>query len=430
MARRKFSHWPGASIPRGRPFRRSIIIALGFLPALASHSQEALRRALSADAAINSQTNATVVPQPDSIRAGPVLLNVGTYLGVTFDDNINTSQDHPRSDTSIHAGVTLGFLWQATENSKIQLSSQFGYATYLGHTRSDSLEIAPNSTLTWDLSFDQGTLSFYDQFDYSDEVVTVPSVAGLNSLPRLDNTIGARAQWFPGKWQLEAGLSHDDFRSTSRAFEYLDRGSEYLFLKGAWRFAESTQAGIELSVSETDYRLPLQSDNTSYSLGPYLNWNITQFLTANISGGPTIYRFDGTFGEPPSTLVSYYFDFELTHQLTQFLSYQLSARRDVQLGYNKGNNYTELLSFSDAMTWAATQYSNLGLTLTYEHGTQPLLFIEKENFDRIGVTMSVSYRLTDKLGSGVNFSHWERTSNISGSSYSDNSISFQLNYSF
>ena len=406
-----------------------MIIALGFLSPGVSPAQEALRSALSADSAINAQTNA-VTPPPDGLRAGPVQLNVGTYLGVTFDDNINAAQEHARSDTSIHAGLNLGFLWPATENSKIQFASQFGYATYLGHTRSDSLEIAPDSALTWRLSFDQGTLSFYDQFDYSEEVVTVPSVAGLNSLPRLENTIGARAQWFPDKWQLEAGLSHDDFISTSHSFDYLDRGSEYLFLKGAWRFAENTQAGMELSAGETDYRLSLQSDNTSYSAGPYANWNITEFITANISGGPTIYRFKGTSREPASTLVSYYFDFELSHQLTQFFSYKLSARRDVELGYNQGNNYAELLSFSDTMTWIATQYATLGLSLTFEHGVQPLFFTLKENFDRFGVSMNASYRLTDKLGGGVNFSHWERSSDFSGNSYGENSISFQLNYTF
>jgi hypothetical protein len=419
-------HWRE---PFSKP-RTGLILAVGLLRAFAAHAQEALRSALSADAAINAQTNAVVTPQPDSPRAGPVLLNVGPYLGVTFDDNINTSQDHPRSDTSIHAGLNLGFLWPATDNSKIQFDSQFGYVTYLAHTRSDSVEIAPNSALTWALSFDQGTLTFYDQFNYSEEVVTVPSVAGLNSLPRLDNTIGARAQWFPGQWQLEAGLSHDDFRSTSSSFDYLDRGSEYLSLRGAWRFAESTQAGLELSAGQTDYRLSIQSDNTSYSIGPYANWNITEFLTANISGGPTIYRFDAAGGQPASTLVSYYFDFELRHQLTQFFSYQLAARQEVDLGFNRGNNYTKLLSFSDTMTWAATQYATLGLSITYQHGTQPFFFILKENFDRFGAAVNVSYRLTDRLGSGVSFSHWERTSNVPGNGYSDDSVSFQLNYNF
>ncbi len=66
-----------------------LAIALGLLPAVASRGQEALRSALSADTAINSQTNAAVVPQPDNLRLGPVLLNLGTYLGVTYDDNIN-----------------------------------------------------------------------------------------------------------------------------------------------------------------------------------------------------------------------------------------------------------------------------------------------------------------------------------------------------
>ncbi len=135
------------------------------------------------------------------------------------------------------------------------------------------------------------------------------------------------------RWQWEAGISYDDFRSTDSAFDYLDRGSEYIFLRGAWRFGESTQAGLEFSASQTDYRLKIQSDNTSYSLGPYANWEVTKFLTLNISGGPTLYRFDATGpAQPASTLTSYYFDFEISHQLTEFISQQLSARRDVSLG--------------------------------------------------------------------------------------------------
>jgi hypothetical protein len=246
--------------------------------------------------------------------------------------------------------------------------------------------------------------------------------------------MGARTQWFPGKWQLEAGLSHNDYLSTDRTFEYLDRGSEYLFLRGAWRFAENTQAGLEFSASQTHYRLKIQSDNTSYSLGPYANWNVTDFVTASVSGGPTIYQFNGTGpSQPASTLTSYYFDLELSHKLTEFISHNLSVRRDVNLGYNRGNDYTELLSFNYAINWAATQNANLSLNLTYEQGDQPLtvqLSTEKENFDRVGVAAGASYRFTDKLTGSLNFSHWDRTSNLPGNNYSEDSVSLQFNYNF
>ena len=410
----------------------ALLIALGLLPAFASHAQEAWLSEQSVDAAINSRTNTFAALQPDSIRAGPVLLNLGTYVGVTFDDNINTSQNDAKSDTSIHAGVSFGLDWPARENSHVQLASDLGYVTYLAHTRSDSIEIAPNSALTWNMSFEDGTLTFYDQFDYSDEVITLPSVAGLNSLPRLENTIGAKVQWSPDKWRLEAGLSHADFYSPDSAFKYLNRGSEYFSLKGAWSFAENTLAGMEFSASQTDYQITTQSDSTSYSLGPYASWNVTEFITADISGGPTIYRFDAAGFEPASTLTSYYFNFDLSHKLTEFITQRLTTQRSVSLGYEKGNQYTELLSFTYALNWNATRNANVELSLTYENGKQPLILpsVEIENFHRVGISTGMSYRLTEKLGGGVHFSHWDRISDISGNNYTENSISFQMNYSF
>lgn len=418
----------GGALPKSRA---GLLVALGLLPAFASRAQQALISDRYVNEAISAQTNLAVAPKPDSIRAGPVLLNIGPYLGVTFDDNINTSQDHPQNDISIHAGLNLGFLWPATPSSQLQLSSEFGYVTYLRHERNDSIEIAPNSALTWAMPFDDGQVTLFDQFNYSEEVVTVASVAGLNSLPRFDNTIGARVLWSPRKWEFEFALSHDDFRSTGKQFEYLDRGSEYASIRGAYRFGENTQAGLEFTASQTDYRLNIQSDNRSYSIGPYITWIITQDLRASAKGGPTIYDFAGTPGTAPFTLNSYYFDLELTHQLTHFLSQQLSARRDVSLGFNKGNDYTELFSASYGINWDVTHYASVGLSLSYENGNQPLdSGALKENFHRVGVGANASYRITENFGSNLSFTHWDRSSDVPGDSYSDDQISLQLNYNF
>src|SRR5689334_24067781 len=52
--------------------------------------------------------------------------------------------------------------------------------------------------------------------------------------------------------------------------------------RSAWRFAEVTQAGLEGSAGVTRYDLPVQDGNTSYSLGPFVKWQITQFLEADL----------------------------------------------------------------------------------------------------------------------------------------------------
>lgn len=386
------------------------------------------------DSVVQTQNNVPVPLRPDKPHLGPVQLELGVYTGVEFDDNINTSQNDPQSDTIIHAGVNLGLDWLATEQSELRLTSDVGYATYLAHSRDDTVEIAPGSAATWSVSFEDGSVAFFDQFNYSQAVITVASIRGVSRLPRFDNTVGARAQWLPERWQFELGYSHNNFLSTDSAFQYLNRSSEYFFARGARRFAEHTQIGLEASTSLTAYELPIQSDNTSYSLGPYAEWKVTQFLSASLRGGPTIYAFDAVGARQPSrNLVSYYANLNLTHSLTEFVSQQLSIGRAVNLGYNQGNDFTEQLTSGYSVHWAAREHLDGGLNFIYEHGQQPLngQFIPvTENFDRFGIISSVSYQFTRKLSGTLNCSHWERRSNLPGNNYGENNVALQVHYAF
>lgn len=403
-----------------------------------AHAQEALMSALSLDS-VPAQTNAPAPLLPEEPHLGPVKLWLGAYTEVEANDNINTSQYMRQSDVILHAGLNLGFSWPATELSDLNFYSSLGYAKYLMHPDNDRFEIDPGSALTWKISFEDGSLTFFDQFSDSQSVISEASVTGLSKLPRIDNTIGGRVDWQPGRWLFEAGYSHDTYFSDDAAYEYLNRNSEYFFLRGGHRLAGDTQLGLEASTSLTDYEKPIQSNNTSYSLGPYLKWQITQYLNASARGGYTIYAFDANGeGQPAQNLDSYYANVELTHQLTEFVSQTLSAERDISLGFNQGNNYTEQLTVSYAVNWSATSHLGLNLNLSYEDGDQPLTFplfenltyTKIENYSRVGISPGISYQFTGKLEGGLTYAHWTRTSNISGNSYRDNSLILQLNYSF
>ncbi len=171
---------------------------------------------------------------------------------------------------------------------------------------------------------------------------TEAALSDLATFPHFDNTIGLRASWLPNQWLVEGGYSHNNYFSDSSSLSYLDRSSEYFFGRGAWRFAEVTQAGLEASASLTNYRQSSQNDSWSISLGPYAEWQITQSIYATLRGGPTLYMFEsGGSSAQGSDLSSYYLGLQVNQQLTSYLSHHLGIQRDVSLGVNQGGDYIE-----------------------------------------------------------------------------------------
>ena len=202
-------------------------------------------------------------------------------------------------------------------------------------------------------------------------MVTQGAVSDLTRFPIYNNTAGIRASWQPGHWEFSGGYSHVDTFSTSSALSYLDRSSENFNLRGGWRFAENTEAGLEASASLTSYRLSTQPGDTSLSLGPFADWQITQAIHVTVRGGPTVYRFDPQAGSSPgSTLTSYYAQLSASHQLTAYLSHQISINRQVRLGLNQGGNDIEEFTATYSASCALTQKTGLNASLSYDHGNQ------------------------------------------------------------
>lgn len=370
---------------------------------------------------------------PDVHHLGPVLFAPGLYTGIQFNDNITLAQEGTLSDEIIHSGVTLNVNWPATPQSALNLDVSIGYRHYLEHSQYDGLEVAPNSALTYSITWDEGSLAFFDQISYLQDVISQPALTGVASFPRLENTVGTRLTFEPGNWELAAGYSHYNFFSDSSTYQYLNRASEYFFSRAGWRFSQKTEAGVEASASLTSYDLPIQSDNDSISIGGFVDWQITHAIRASLRGGPTYYTFYGTEGRPNSTLNAYYFSLELEHQFTDFLSYRVDVRHDVSVGINVGSDYIESTTASCILSCALTQRLSASLNFNYEKGNQPFqifIFEFKENFEQYGITPGVSWQLTDRLAASLNYSYYNRTSDLPGRNYTQNTLDLRLIYNF
>ncbi len=424
-----------------RPARwRWGLVLFSLLPPLfTAEGQEALLNAVSLDNLLAAQSNASATPPTDRPHLGPVQLALGVYAGVSYDDNINGSQTGAQSDVITREGTSLGFNWPATDRSAVQLGTSVGYLHYLKNTANNGLEITPNSALTYALSVDDVIFTFYDQFSYSRQVRTEAALANVATLPQFGNTAGARTEWDPGKWTLQAGYGHAVSLSDS-ANSYLNSSSDYFLGRAGWRFAEGTQAGLEASGGWTDYQVSTQGNNYNYSVGGYVEWQLRPSLHLSLRGGPSIYTFEspGSAGGS-STLNSYYVSLGASHQLTDYISQSLQINRSVQAGLNQGSDYIEQLAASYSATWQLTGRISAGVSGSYAEGQQPFIsgylfgifpIQTTEKFHQYSGAMSLSWQFTDHLGANLGYNHTWRDSDLSARNYSDNSMSFQFNYTF
>jgi len=418
-------------------------VGLLFLACSTGRPQDALRNTLATERNLPSQQLLPYTLPAEQPHVGPVQFTLGLYSRVDFNDNINTAQAGAQSDAIFRAGTTLGLLWPATERSDLQLNASVGYVHYLTYSQFDGWELAPNSALSWNIAFPDGAVTLFDQFSYSRDVIPESSLSGLVIFPRFENTAGLRGQWYPGSLDLEAGYSHDNFFSGSAQFEYLNRASEFFFVRAGWRFGEKSQTGLEASAGITGYQKSIQSDNTSISIGPYLEWQVTSNLLAQLRGGPTFYLFEPSTAttHQNNQLNSYYLSLDISDRLTDFLSQSLEVRHDVQLGLNQGSDYVEQWSANYWFNLSITRRLTLSARLTYENGSQPfevpiylpfevILLNLRESFERFGVGPELSWQFTDKFVARLGYSYWKRTSSLPDRGYNQNDVLMRLEYTF
>src|SRR5262249_48615772 len=142
-------------------------------------AQDALRSVLSLAPVIQETQSQPVSLAPDRPHLGPVQLTLGGYAGVDFSDNVNASEFQPQPDVLLRCGANLGFFWPATLQSQLLFSSTFGYVHYVKNSNYDHLQIDPQSALSWAIGFDDGTITFFDQFSYSQQVLSDAALSNV-----------------------------------------------------------------------------------------------------------------------------------------------------------------------------------------------------------------------------------------------------------
>jgi hypothetical protein len=422
--------------------RLSCWSAFVLLPLVSARGQEALTSAVSLDKAIAAPANELAIQPTSGLKLGPAQLGLGFGVASGYGDNINGAQHNPESDVWTTFTSNLNLEWAATERSDLNLATGVGYLYYARYQNNDGLTVTPNSALTYAVSWDDVTLTAYDQLSYSRQVQTEAALANVSSLPRLDNNAGLRAEYDPGKWTFQASYSHDDY-ITDPSTEYLNRSSEFFFSRIGRLTAPQSQFGMEVSEGLTSYQVAVQPNSDDFSIGLYAELQLLSSLQLTVRGGPSIDAYVYPAGSGAnSTVTSYYFTVSLTHQLTDYLSQSVEIDRSTQPGLAKGTPYTQQLSASYSLSYNLTQSIGLAGTLTVEDGSQPYTIYGgvdgfqfpigqgTENYTRYGVSLSAAWQIAKHWNCNVGVNRWQRDSNLAGDSYNEDTVTAAINYTF
>jgi hypothetical protein len=407
------------------------LAALMLLAARLATAQEALRSSLAGDAAAEAR-NLQLQSQPYTFKAGDFKLLVTPSLELDWNDNINLSRDNAEADFILRPLVALNASYPIGTYNLLNLSVAFGYDKYLIHDAYSQLRLDSGSELSFDVYVKDFWINFHDRFQYSQDPSQEAAVAGTGSgsYGTFKNTAGLSGTWDLEDVTLTLGYDHQNTRSLSSQFNQMNNSSELVVARAGLLVHPRMTVGVEGTASFMTYDQAVLNDNQQYSAGIYGDWRPGSYFSVQPRVGYTIFESGQTSSSVKGgNLASWYANLTLAHQVTDFLSYSLSAGHEIRPGIQ--SDAIEDSYIRPSVDWKVIKDVTLQTSLFYEHGAegggQQASLLEK-NYDQYGGGLNLSYSPMKKVRISLNYRLTLRSSNVASREYKQNLVGLQMTY--
>jgi hypothetical protein len=420
------------------------------------HAQEAIRPSLAGESESEARRQ-SLDKIPYNLMLGPLRFRVSATAGVEYNDNVNLAEDnthtfatptgnftlatHAQSDWIFRPQVNLDMLWPITQLNTLRFDIGIGHAFYFNHSNYDtnSILVSPNSQLAFDIFVGDFRINIHDRFSLQQDPVSEISLSNVADYGHFENTAGISVLWDLNQAVVTAGYDHYTFIATNDLFDYLNRNAEEFTGSIDFTVSNTTGVGIEGSFVHTYYDQSLLNDNDTYSVGAFLETQITSYLKVRVAGGYQDIEFDdGGAVNDTQNLSDYYANILLSHRINAQITQSISAGHENQLGVN--SNYITLNYIRHTATWNVFLHTLLSTELFYEDandsgglGPFPGRFYNPfaaEKIHRYGGALTVGYQLTPHVTLGLRYQYTQKDSNLPLRDYRQNRISLDGTYSF
>ena len=410
-----------------------------FLAATQARAQEGVLDAMASESANKAEVKQSLISDY-TFKSGDFRMLVTPALSLQGNDNINLAENGKEADLIILPTVGVTMTYPITSRFLLDVNATVGYQDYVFHPGFSSLYMAATSGsgLSFNIVLDPVLINVHDQPSYEQNPSGSADVAGTGTYGTFNNDAGISTRWdVVRNVDLTAGYDHVTTVTTTGTFNDTDSTSEEGYVKAGYKWNSKWTTGVQGTVSYTYYDQAILGNATSYSGGVYADWHPDTFLEVEPQIGYSINQFQQTSFLETSTLDSWYADLTVTHQITKFFSYSLTAGRNVSPGVESSSS--EYWNANLGITWNFIRNFTLQPQLYFQEGTQgagttvltpngSLLPTGGENFTWYGGSLALNYEINRRVTLGVTYQFTQRTSSLAGGSYTQNLIGITISY--
>jgi hypothetical protein len=404
-----------------------LLIFLLLPPAL--RAQDAVRPSLAGEAAAEARHQSTE-EIPYNLLAGPVRFLFSVTAGVEYNDNINLAERNKQDDVIIRPQFNIDAIWPVTQLNTLKLDLGVGYSFYLNHSENDTngVLISPGSQLSFDIFVQDFRINLHDRFSLQDDPVDEFQLSNVADYGRFENTAGISVLRDLNKAVLTFGYDHYNYISTTDTFDYLNRNAEELTFSSYFAFTSTTGGGIESSAVYSYYDQDFLNDSFTFSVGPFVETQLTNYLKLRAAVGYQLIDFDDNGAiRDDSDSDDIYANISISHRINANIFQTLSAGHESQLGVN--SNFVALNYIRHTATWNIINHTLLSTELFYEDGDDSG-GIFSEHIQRYGGAIALGYQFTRHVTLGLRYQYTQKQSDLPLRDYQQNRVSIDGTYSF
>jgi hypothetical protein len=413
--------------------RRAPLIAGGVLLVLGlatvAPAQEAVRQSMASAAAAEARNRAATSMDNYNLKLGPTAWRFSPGLGFEYNDNVEYTEDNPKSDFIVRPQLYTSLLWPVSEKNSITLDVGAGYSAYTVHPNLSRSFVSPDSELAFNLYISDFWINLHERLSITEATYQDPTVSGTAGYSQLHNTLGVTTQWDLNKAMLRLNYDHENYSTLggSQTQSQPDGQSEVVSLAAGYAPKPEMMVGVEVGGALLHYTGGniSYSDATEWNAGVFYNDQLSEHVRLQSSAGYTVFSPDST-GTTASDFNGMYGQIALTHQISRHVDYSLNGSRSISTALQ--GNTIDTYNATLQINWRIIRKTSLATSFTYYHGSDLQYQYQSETFDQFGPQITLGRALTDKLSSSLGYRYYWRDSNEANRSYAVNIVSLNFTY--
>lgn len=363
-----------------------------------------------------------------NLRIGPVTIRADADATLAFNDNIGLTKTSRVADILFTPSGVLHGKWLVSDLNTITLDLGIGYQIYMFNSQYDDLLLSPDSQLQFNFFVGDVAINVHDDFSYQQDPTQIGQLSNTTRLARFSNDAGIGATWDLSAFVLSLEYDHANLWILQSQYKYLTNASDTFSPKISIPVNKSITTGVEASVSNVQYEEDFQNNYISYSMGPFVTANISDYLSfdGRVGGYFADYGTGGANGDSQN-VSSFYGSGGVNHKINDAASESLTFGREYLPGLT--SNFTDRIYVNYVNTWQVSKAINVGSNLFWESLTDSAAAFSEKS-DRYGVGLNAVDNLSQQMTLNLNYQYLLKNANPSDLSYYQNVATVGFQYRF